>query len=106
MNDEKTPKKPASQRRKLVKKADPKESKPEKHNIKEDKLRDAFRAHFSGVRGKMYINFLWEENGCHRYRINWRTDIAEFEHSEFVHVTEKNGKFEIVSQTFHEVRSC
>ena len=126
--DKKKPKKPAKPAKKAAKKAAKKTSKkkaapkkvPKKtakkktpakkkpaapKRTKEDKLLDAIKTHFSGVRGKLSAKFLFESADRKRFRCNWYDiDSGALEHSEFIHVIEKSGgKFEVISQTYHRI---
>lgn len=114
--DKKKPKKPAQPRKKATKKvvkkkAAPKRKAPKKKSSskkvpiprksKEERLDEAIKTHFSGVRGRLNARFLWEADGRKRYRCNWIDYEGHMEHSEFIQVIEKNGEFEIIPQTYH-----
>lgn len=108
-DDKKPKKKPAQNSKNAPKKASRKKTAPKKavkkrksptksKKTKEDKLLEAIKTQFSGIRGRIDMRFLWEDGGRKRYRLNWYTYEGELEHSEFVHVIETKDKIKIISQ--------
>lgn len=59
----------------------------------EDITKAILRA-FQDIRGKIDVKHLWTDNGVHRFRVNCWTSVM-IHHSEFVYVTEENGKLTV-----------